>query len=266
MAAASAAPPARLFVIFHKDLHEYLYKDISGDVLSTWVKFLGVNTAITKSSPAALIPLIVQEAQLPWYNPFLQLNRFCETSAFYHVWRNQKVVLAPESPYLGFFHYDMELRPDLFELLKREVTAAEAAGEVLLFPQSSLVARPHIGQLFPLCEWDRIIRLYNIIFGTKETIWNVVDKEIPLYHSFVLHRRTFQDMMHFAELAIGPLFEMSGRALKHWPFQLERLHGIFLALHTRTGRIARWVPLSGCVIHRSDQRDPVWAGGAGKGV
>jgi hypothetical protein len=99
-----------------------------------------------------------------------------------------------------------------------------------------------------------MIQLYNAIFGTQHTIMTVLDEELPMYHSFVVHRETFQRMMHFADKAVPYLFELLNFDTKHLPFMIERLHGIFLCLERLDGRVSRWIPLPG-ITHLDRLKD-----------
>lgn len=237
----------RINVIFHKFLVPEAYETLSGEDIAKYIRFVAVNAKIPKEIPAALAPYVIHERELPLYDPFLQHNRFCESSVFFHAYRNPDKFL--DRPYVGFIHYDMLLKKEALEFLDREI--ADASGEIL-FTQSSLVARPHLEQIISLTQWDKLVQLYNIIFGKTYTIYTVLDKEIPLYHSFVIHRDTFHRMMFFAERVIPYLFEMLAFSTEHLPFMLERLYGVFLALERENG--LNWRPIPG-IIHVDRLKD-----------
>jgi len=236
-----------LYVVFHKFLVPECYETLSGKALAH-LRFMAVNAKIPKDIPETLRHLVIAERSLSWYNPFLQHNRFCESSAFFHVWKNQQLL----NEYIGFFHYDMLIEQPAIEFLEREIQAL--GNERVLFTNVTLTARPHIQQIIQLNEWDQIIQLYNGMFGTRHTIFSVLDEELPMYHSFVIHRETFHRMMTFAEKAIPCLFELIGFDTKHMPFMIERLHGVFLALQRLDGAVSRWLPLPG-ITHLDRLKD-----------
>ena len=241
-----------IYVIFHKFLVPECYETLSGEDISEHVRFMEVNAAIPKEIPnqlAHLTPYIIQERELTWYNPFLQHNRFCESSAFFHVWKNSHLI----DDYTGFIHYDMLLKKEAIEFLKKEIAAATAP---LVFTQMTLVARPHLTQVIKLLDWEFLVQFYNILFEKRHRLDMILDKEIPLYHSFVLHISIFDRMMYFVEKAIPYLFEMLNYNTTHMPFMLERLHGVFLALDALEG--TKWIPLPG-VIHQDRLKD-TWKG------
>jgi hypothetical protein len=257
-------PTFTLYVIFHKFLVSECYETLSGENLEAHVRFLAVNAGIKKEVPTPLEPLVIQERQLPWYNPFLQFNRFCETSAFYHAWKNPELFLK-NNTYIGFLHYDMLLKREAIEFLEKEIPAAEERGEQVLFTHVCFPARNHIYQVLPLEAWNPIIMIYNGMFGKSHTIYDVVDKEIPLYHTYVMHKDLFQRMMFFADHAIGRLFELLGLNTKHLPYFIERLHGIFLALCREDGISPTWMTVPG-IIHQERLKDDWQNSGAVTGA
>ena len=243
-------PQFKIYVIFHNFLVPECYETLSGEDIDKYVRFFAVNAKIPKMIPEGLKPYVIQERELPLYDPFMQHNRFCESSVFFHVYRNPELFLK-DTPYIGFIHYDMLLKREALEFLEREI--AEATEEIL-FTQATLEARPHLQQIIRLDQWDKLVALYNVIFQKNHTIHTILDKDIPLYHSFVLHRNTFHRMMFFAERAIPYLFEFIGFDTRHLPYHIERLHGIFLALQRVDGCPAKWIPLPG-VIHQERLKD-----------
>lgn len=236
-----------LYVVFHKFLVPECYETLSGEDLK-YLRFMAVNAKIPKEVPEFLAPYVIEERRLAWYNPFLQHNRFCESSAFFHVWKNRPLM----NDYIGFFHYDMLIENPAIEFLKREIAALD--NERVVFTNVTLTARPHIQQILELRQWNQIIQLYNALYKTQHTIFSVLDEELPMYHSFVLHRETFERMMTFAEQAISYIFELIGFDTKHLPFMLERLHGVFLALQRLDGSVSRWLPLPG-ITHLDRLKD-----------
>jgi hypothetical protein len=237
----------RIYVVFHKFLVPECYETLSAEQITKHVRFMAVNAAIQKEVPEALVPYIIQEREQSWYNPFLQYNKFCESSAFFHVWKNPHLMTTP---YIGFLHYDMILKKEALDFLEREIATAT---EPLLFTQATLTARPHLTQIIGIQGWELFVGIYNILFQKNHTLQEIIDTELPLYHSFVIHTTIFHRMMAFAERAIPYMFEMLQFTTKHLPFMLERLHAVFLALD-RLDSNTRWIPLPG-VIHEDRLKD-----------
>lgn len=233
-------------IIFHKFLVPEAYETLSGDDIATYLRFVAVNAKIPKTVPTALAPYVIHERELTWYDPFMQHNRFCESSVFFHAYKNPDKFL--DRPYIGFVHYDMLLKKEALEFLERE-TAGEAD---ILFTQSTLPARSHLEQVIGMDSWNILVQFYNVMFQKNHTIQSIIDEEIPLYHSFVIHRDTFRRMMFYTERAVPYLFEMLGFSTEHLPFMLERLYGVFLALQRKDG--LKWLPIPG-IIHVDRLKD-----------
>jgi len=240
----------KLNIVFHKILNSECYETLSQEDLERHLRFVAVNTKIQKQVPAALTPFIIQERQLGWYNPFMQHNRFCETSVFFHAWKNPSLFL--EQPYIGFFHYDMIIKKEALEFITE--TIATAAGEQVLFAPYCHEARRHFCQVIDIEGWEIFVRLYNNLFQKQHTIYAILDSEIPLYHTFILHRETFHRMMMFAEIAIPRLFELLQCDTRHLPYMIERLHGLFLALQRLDGCTGTWHPIPG-ILHEDRLKD-----------
>ena len=240
----------RINVIFHKFLVPEAYETLSGEDIAKYVRFVGVNAKIPKTVPAALEPHVIHERELPLYDPFMQHNRFCESSVFFHAYKNPQTFL--DRTYLGFIHYDMLLKKEALEFLEREI---DASGETL-FTQSCLIARTHLEQVISIDSWNILVQFYNAMFQKNHTIQEVLDEEIPLYHSFVIHRDTFRRMMFYAERVVPYLFEIIGFSTEYLPFMLERLYGVFLALQKKNG--LKWKPIPG-IIHVDRLKDE-WRG------
>lgn len=236
----------RINVIFHKFLVPEAYETLSVEDIATYVRFVAVNAKIQKTVPTVLAPYIIHERELTWYDPFLQHNRFCESSVFFHAYRNPEKFL--DRPYIGFIHYDMLLKKEALEFLETETGASDE----ILFTQSILPARTHLEQVISIDDWNVLIHFYNAMFQKNHTIQDVLDKELPLYHSFVIHRDTFRRMMFYAERMVPYLFEMIGFSTEHLPFMLERLYGVFLALQRMDG--LNWQPIPG-IIHVDRLKD-----------
>ena len=241
----------KLYIIFHKILVPECYETLSQEDIAKYLQFFAVNAAIVKEVPEALVPYMIKERELPWYDPFMQYNHFCESSVFFHVWKNPHLI---NTDYIGFLHYDMLVKKEALQFLETEIAGATGP---ILFTQSTLDARPHLTQIIGIIGWEQFVQMYNIMFERKHTLQMILDTEIPLYHSFVIHKELFQRMMYFAEKVIPYMFEMLRFNTKHLPFMLERLYGVFLALERLEGR-TKWIPLPG-IIHEDRLKD-AWKG------
>ena len=243
----------RFYVIFHKKLYESAYEKVNKDYIDKYVRFCAVNRMIPKEIPASLAANVFHEHQLQNYNPFMQFNKFCESSVFFHVYKNPSLLLDPFR-FVGFFHYDMVLQNSTFAEIEYALQVLEQPDKTL-FVFKADHCFPHLHQIIYLQGWELIVNLYNGKHGTSHKMEEIIKHQIPLYHTFLVPRDIFRKMMEFAELCAPILFDLMGQELKHYPYHLERLHGLFLLLQTLDGHIIRWIQMSG-VDHRSDLNDP----------
>ena len=244
----------RFYIIFHKFLTEVAYEKLNKTYLDRYCKFVNVNTAIKdKYIPETLKHLVFEERQLPNYNPFMQHNRFCESSVFFHVANNAELLLD-DHDFVGFLQYDMVLENSLFQTIDSAIKTLKNP-EKILFVQFAENSRRHLDQAIGLAGWQLVLDLYNHIFGTAHTLESILQANMPLYHCYMMPTPIFKKMMKFAEKSIPLIFEMLGCDTHHLPYHIERSHGIFLLLQTIEGHLDRWIQMPG-IEHRDGLKDP----------
>jgi hypothetical protein len=245
--------PFRFYIIFHKAILKVAYEKLKPEYLEKYFRFVAVNTEIEKIIPDEYRHLVIRESELPVYNPFMQFNKFCESSVFFHVHMNKETLLTPFQ-YVGFLHYDMVIDDSFVEGIEKAM-AVLPSDKSHLFIFNMQWSYPHLDQIIYLNKWDHIIQKYNSIYGTSHSATEVSRYQIPLYHTYLISKPIFTKMMAFAEWAAPVLFEFMGHETKHFPYHLERLHGVFLLLQTLDGHIDHWIQLSG-IEHREGLNDP----------
>ena len=244
----------RFYIIFHKFLTEVAYEKLDKAYLEKYCKFVDVNRAIKdKTVPKSLRHLVFEERTLPNYNPFMQHNRFCESSVFFHVANNAELLLDPYE-FVGFLQYDMVLENSLFQTIEGAIQLLENPHKTLFVHYAENSYR-HLYQQIGLNGWSIIIDLYNQLFQTDHEIDIVLNGNIPLYHCYVIPKAIFKKMMMFAEKSVPLIFDMLGNDTRHLPYHIERSHGIFLLLQTVDGHLERWIQMPG-VDHRDGLKDP----------
>ena len=244
----------RFYIIFHKFLTEVAYEKLDNAYLERYCKFVNVNIAIRdKYIPTHLKHLTFEERQLPNYNPFMQHNRFCESSVFFHVANNPELLLDDHA-FVGFLQYDMVLENSLFQTVDAAIKTLENP-EKLLFVHFAENSRRHLDQAIGLAGWQMVLDLYNRTFGTQHALEPVLQANMPLYHCYMMPKPIFKKMMKLAEKSVSLIFEMLGCDTAHLPYHIERGHGIFLILQTLEGHIDRWIQMPG-IEHRDGLKDP----------
>ena len=249
-----ASPPSfRFYIIFHKFLTKVAYEKLNPAYLNKYCRFIGVNGSIVKHVDPSFSPLLFEETQLPNYDPFLQHNKFCESSVFIHTILNQQLLLEPYG-FVGFLQYDMVLEDEMFKEIEYTLQTLPNPEKKLFFHYAENSAR-HLLQGLSEEGWRHIINLYNSLFSTHHTLEEVLASNIPLYHTYLIPKEIFKKMMFFANKSIPRIFEMLGFDTRHLPYHIERSHGIFLVFQTMEGHLDMWIRLPG-IEHRDDLKDP----------
>lgn len=262
----------RIYCIYHKFLTEEAYKDLSSNYIHKYIRFVGVNGQIEKKVPDWLRQYSFEERILANYDPFMQFNRFCESSVFYHIHRNPSLLLDPFE-YIGCIQYDMVLQNSFFELLESSLEKWKYQSNILFYhyvdkaakhlfnPVGFIYEDPVTKQKTMQVEtmiqahWEQIVALYNMIFKTNHILHTIADLDIPLYHTYLMHKQMFQKMMYFANFAIPRIFEMLNFNTRHLPYHIERCHGLFLLFQKLEGHLPIWILLPG-LEHRPTLKDP----------
>ena len=241
-----------LYIIFHKNIYEKCYKDLSSHNLEK-LNFFAVNSKIQKEVPIKFMNQLIIERNLRNYNPLLQMCNFCEDSVFLHLLKNKELM---EKEYIGFFQYDMILQNSLFETIDNTLQENNQPTLFYFYKENSY---RHLDQCICLKGWEIIVNIYNSIFETNHTIEFVIQNDIPLYHTYVLPTHIFIKMMCFFEKVYVVLIELLGNETRHLPYHFERCHGIFL-LFQKVEKHLAWIQLPG--ITHSDTLKDTWQNSA----
>ena len=174
----------QLYVIFHKTIFDECYKSIPADILYKYFTFIAVNQKIPKQYTQNKYK-ILNEWDLPIYDPTLQERGFNENSAIYHVYANN---LHKDYKYIGFFQYDMEFTNNIVEFLQNHITETPR-----YFPLHKIYS-------FDFCFHDTWFEPDTLVFFIKEycNYFKVLftrREEYALYNTFVIPIETFEKIM-----------------------------------------------------------------------
>lgn len=108
-----------IFVIFHKRLYPEMYSDLEADEYeSLW--FIAVNEDIPKEYDRTIFPNVINEWDLPIYNPRYQKSNWANGGTNHHIIMNG----LGTQEYIGFVQYDMKFPKGsirkILEILKSE--------------------------------------------------------------------------------------------------------------------------------------------------
>lgn len=167
----------QLFIVFHKNIFDYCYKNIPDEILNKYFTFIAVNKNIPKSYSNKY--KVINEWELPIYDNTFQERGYNENSAIYHVYVNNL-----HKPYksIGFFQYDM-----VFNNLKIDSIDNSKVFyyKTYDFNYSSYVS------------WDEqntlrfIIKDYESFYKQKFS----KEKQYPLYNSYIIPIETYEKIM-----------------------------------------------------------------------
>ena len=104
-----------LFIIYHKVLYDSFYQTISEENKKNII-FYGVKDKV-ENTPLQISSIYEYELQI--YNKDLQEKRYNESSAFYHIYKNN---LHQNLSYIGFAQYDMIINNDALNTVKKLIS------------------------------------------------------------------------------------------------------------------------------------------------
>jgi hypothetical protein len=258
-------PSYMWYIVFHKTLFRECYADLSEETFAAHMRPMAVNGAIEKKVDPWFAPYVLEERKLPCYDPFLQASRFCESSVYHHMYRNWPTLVEPYD-FVGCLQYDMKVDQTLFTCMNETLRSHPSPPSVLFYYHID-TAYAHLGNWIPRADgsneclgfegWKEIIDMYNASWKTSHTIEDVANAQIPLFHTFSIHKTIFGKIMTFAMKATPRIFELLGYNTRHLPFHLERLLGILLYLEKKEGRLTTWIQLPN-IEHSDTLKDNSW--------
>jgi hypothetical protein len=186
-----------LYIIYHKIVYNYLYETISEDN-KKYITFYGVKDKIT-STP--LHAPCIYEYELPIYNKELQENRYNESSAFYHVYKNK---LHEKYSYVGFLQYDMTLPNETLTTIQNTIECYPNIPIIFASYFATDESKNILGgslQLYvkPISNFGSILENYNRFFGKKYTIDEIIVHPLIMCNMFVIPSYMYEKYMQWLE-------------------------------------------------------------------
>jgi hypothetical protein len=192
----------QFFVVFHQKLFDECYEKIPPDVLQEYFTFFAVNQSIPKEYTPGKYN-ILNEWDLPIYDPTMQEKGYRENSAIYHVYANG---LHRKYGRIGFFQYDMKFNENIVETIE---------AVPLTYPVGFAIAGVRLDELsLRNCpevyeKLKEAITLYERAFGKK--VLKMVKsttppyslqlirthRKYPLLNSYVISNECFERVMRW---------------------------------------------------------------------
>ena len=177
----------QIFVVFHHTLFDECYQHIPDDILTTYFTFFAVNDEIVKTYTPNKYK-VVNEWELPIYDPLFQKRGYNENSAIYHVHANK---LHQNYDYIGFFQYDTIFKDNLIEFLQNQLANTDIP---MYFPLEI-----YNFQFCAFQTWGEVNTIqfitndYEEFFNTKFSTTEIY----PLMNSFILPAKTYEKIMQW---------------------------------------------------------------------
>ena len=243
-------------------MYEDFY-EMPSTMIKDYITFVAVNDKKEKIVPAFATYNTILESQLcsDWTNR-LQDLQYHESSVLIHLGKSR--ILAD---YTGCLHYDMKITQNTLMMMQNSINdlGSKDLGSKDLGSQGILfyfkthrldenVANSFGGGSNGFDTWRNIIELYNNTFNTSHLLEQIIHREIPMYHSWILPSKVLRPLAAFVERVAPMILEFLG-GTRHLPYHLDRLWGIILLLKKLDGEIPIWLPILD-IMHSDERKEP----------
>lgn len=178
-----------IFIVFHENLYDEYYENISKDILDKHFTFIAVNESIQKNYTPNKYN-IVNEWELPKYIDQFQKKGYNENSAIFHVIANN---MHKKYNYIGFFQYDMKFNNSVIDIIKdnikNEPTCLYLEARNYDFCANETWNEPPVmAYLTSHYQW----------FYKKQ--FSFSDRDIyPLFNSYIIPTKTYENVMKWVD-------------------------------------------------------------------
>lgn len=243
-----------IFVIFHKTLYENFY-GMPSTMLKNYITFVAVNDKKAKTVPPFATYNTMLECQLsPDWTNRLQEEMYHESSVLINLGKSH---LLQTLDYTGCIHYDMSITENTIFAIQHMIDAFPQMGCCFYFKSQAVdinVCNSFFSPQDGWETWSNIIKLYNNTFNTDHKIERIMNKEIPMFHTFIIPTKILKPLAAFVEKVAPTILDYLG-GVRHFPYHLERLWGICLLLKKLEGELPIWIPLID-MVHDEGVKEP----------
>jgi hypothetical protein len=173
----------QIFVIFHKELFAETFEKVPQH-LRKYLTFVAVNPEIPKSYPEGIS--VLNEWELPIYEPRYQKEKYNENSVIFHLYLNG---ILEKYEYVGFCQYDMYLDDfsNVIENLKPNT-----------FIRHSILDTDSSYTFCFLETWNQVKTLRFLEYSIQEAFPEHDLKQeghYPLFNTYIVPTKTFQTIV-----------------------------------------------------------------------
>ena len=218
----------QIFVFFHKNIFDEMYDGVSQEDLDKYFTFVAIN----KDNPKIFTPnkyKVINEWDLPGYEPELQNTGYMENSAIYHIFKHK---LHAPYEHVGFLQYDMQIGSDYIDIIKNLPT------DNTIHAYSTYDYDFCFGRSVYFTD-QKLMKLMIEDYTQYHDIKPPVKNKYPLNNAYVVPTPLFEEVMQWAsqlpkkladvkcgetELCRGGLFERAmGLALGEKDLNINKL-------------------------------------------
>ena len=177
-----------IFVVFHKTLFDECYAELTDEEFDC-LTFVAVNESIPKVYDTAKYKKLINEWELPVYDPYYQKNGYNENSVLKHLYENDRVV----TDYVGLAQYDMKFPAESISLIRKNLRP-DLCISTLLLDYGTAFQASYACSSKESCI-GRIQDYYSAFAGIPPTTHDFY----PLLNSYIIHRDVYNRAMKFAK-------------------------------------------------------------------
>jgi hypothetical protein len=199
------------FIIFHKNVYS---KNIP--VLPCFT-YLSVNELIKKDVDINSLELpVINEYDLPGYNPMYQMLKFCDNSVILNL-------PSPPTPFIGFCQYDMIIDKNKF--IKELDNLSDPKCILGFFPYNINT----ILDILDTSKWDQVLSAYNSLNNTSHSIEKLKEEPFFLMNTYILPSWFFSKLQGTVKILLPLILKFLNYNMRHIAGTLERLNSLIIA-------------------------------------
>jgi len=185
----------QIFVVFHKKIFDECYENISQEDLDKYFTFFAVNESIQKEYTKNKYK-IINEWELPNYDPEFQLRGYNENSAIYHIYINK---LYENYDYIGFVQYDMYFNNGVISNINNiNSTYTDIHYLIPKEPHPQLLSYSFAVERTWVNDWPQQNILLSYILNDYENHFNNklnTNNVCPLWNTYIISKSTYEKIM-----------------------------------------------------------------------
>jgi hypothetical protein len=197
------------YIIFHSTIYPTNTPDYPCFI------YLAANELIKKNIPTDIKHAIINEYDVPGYNPMYQMLKFCDNSIILNF-------PAPPSPFVGFCQYDMVIDPLKFKLVVDNISNINGAIGFYPYPIN------FIFDVLSIAQWDEILSFYNSINNTSHSINTLKDYPFFLMNTYILPSWFYTRLQINLKKLLPLVFKFLNYNMRHIAGSIERLNALLI--------------------------------------